>query len=242
MIGFEDALHLHFCLGFMLIKSGSYVIDVRCRRAPVAESLNSGTQITTFTGSTSGPELLSTGGKDSPKINQNRPVPKPRSSWLLQKPLGKSGGATKDLPKDVEIMKTVPKPRLSFLEKSENIVEKSEGVCFMFTGNGEDKQKETESNKNKTTADASEEVVTEETEENENPTSNVEIQETETGGLGPKTLKLFDIIADESDARIADVVTENSDVSIIQESESESELQKPPDIVKNAYVCLHNFM
>ena len=55
-----------------------------------------------------------------------------------------------ELPKSVEIMKPIPKPRQSLLETSENIVVKSEGVCFMFAGNGEDKQKENEPNKNET--------------------------------------------------------------------------------------------
>ena len=75
-------------------------------------------------------------------------------------------------------MKPVPKPRLSLLETGENIVERSEGVCFMFTGNSENEQKDAESNKNETTADSSKEVVTKETKE-ENSTLKVEIQETQ---------------------------------------------------------------
>ena len=126
-----------------------------------------GTQILHFTGSTSGPELRSSGGQDSPKINQNRPVPKLRSSWLLQKP--------PYLPKEIEIMKPIPKPRRSLLETDENTVVKAEGFCFMLTGDGDNEQKETEANKNETTAGASKEVVTDTEKEEENSTSNVEI-------------------------------------------------------------------
>ena len=99
----------------------------------------------------------------------------------------------------------------------------------MLVGDNEDEQKETEINKNETTADASKELVREK--EEENSMLNVEIQETETGGIGPETLKLFDIIANESDTRVAGKVTENSDYSVIQESESE--IRKPPDILVN---------
>ena len=72
-------------------------------------------------------------------------------------------------------------------------------------------------------------MVTEETEEEENSTLNVEVLETE--GLGPETLKLFDIIEDESNVQVTEEVTENSDDSTVQESESESEFRTPPDIV-----------
>ena len=64
---------------------------------------------------TSGPELF--GGTDSLKINQNRPVPKPRSSWLMEKP--------PDIPKNMETMKPVPKTRWSLLKTDENIVVES---------------------------------------------------------------------------------------------------------------------
>ena len=116
-------------------------------------------KIPSFTGSTSGPELRSSGDKHSLKINHNRPVPKPRSSWLLEK--------HPELPIIDETMKPIQKPRLSLSETNENIVVNSEVVGFKFAENSEDEQKENEFNKN-VTADVSKEVITEETEEKEN--------------------------------------------------------------------------
>ena len=46
-------------------------------------------------------------------------------------------------------MKPVPKPRLTLSETDENIVVESVGVCFMFTGDGDNEQKQTESLKTK---------------------------------------------------------------------------------------------
>ena len=109
---------------------------------------------------------------------------------------------------------------------------KSEGVCFMFTEDGDNEQKETESNKNETTAGASEKVVTEQTEVEENPTLNVEIQETETGVLGPETMKLCAIITKESHGVPEDTkrnITEDSDDREIEDSDSESEINRSSD-------------
>ena len=63
----------------------------------------------------------------------------------------------------MKIMKPVPKPRLTLSETDENIVVESEGVCFMFTGDGDNEKKQTESTKNETAAGASKKVVIVET-------------------------------------------------------------------------------
>ena len=102
-----------------------------------------------------------------------------------------------ELPKEnVELTKPVTKPRLSLIETDENTVVKAEGFCFMLTGDGDNEQKETEANKNETTADfrrSTSSVVIETKNEEENlDIQSCEIQETESGSLGPETKKLIE--------------------------------------------------
>lgn len=83
------------------------------------------------------------------------------------------------------------------------------------------------------TADAPEEVVRE-TEE-ENSTLNVEVLETEVEEIGPETQRLLNIMTGEPHTQAIGVVKQDSDTSVIEESESESEpeIRKPPDIVES---------
>ena len=88
---------------------------------------NNSVKTTCFTGSTSGPELRSSEGRDLTEVNQKALVLRPKQRKSLDMvvfPLTMTSQKTPDLPENCEIMKPTPKPRRSLLETNERLLQK----------------------------------------------------------------------------------------------------------------------